>query len=165
MTSPFLLLAVVAIAALVFGIGGSSGLRQAARSVSFLGFAFFGALALASFYGMVTLSSKGGGVLLFLGLPCAFIAWLFWGAFSASREHEELMALPPDERRDRTNALLESQISDHERTIAENTEKLKSFWITPGKRKRLRDENAHSRSMIRGLTQMRPAVEDPKHYP
>ena len=56
------------------------------------------------------------------------------------------------------------KISDHERTIAENMERLKSFWITPGKRKRLREENAHSRSMIRGLTQMRPAVEDPKHY-
>lgn len=161
MTSPFLLLAVVAIAALVFGIGGSTGLRQAARSISFLGFACFGLLALASFYGMVALSSRGGGVLLFLGLPSAFISWLFFSAFSASREHEELLALPSDERRDRTNALLESQISDHERTIAENTVKLKRFWVSPRKRKRLREENAHSRSMIRGLTQMRPAVEGP----
>lgn len=152
MLSPFLLLAVVAIAALVFGVGGSRGLRQAARSISFLGFAFFAMIALASFYGMVALASRGGGVLLFLGLPCAFISWLFWGAFSASREHEELLALPPDERRDRIDALLESQISDHERTIAENSERLKRFWITPGKRKQLREENAHSRSMIRGLS-------------
>ena len=29
---------------------------------------------------------------LFLGLPSAFISWLFWGAFSASREHEELLS-------------------------------------------------------------------------
>jgi len=163
-TSPFFLLAVVAIGALVLGIGGGRGLRAAARSVSFLGFAFFAILALASFYGMFALASRGGGVLFLLGLPCAFIAWLFWGAFSASREQEELLALPPDLRRDRTNALLESQLADHERTIAENTETLQRFWITPQKRKRLREENAHARAMIRGLTRMRPGVEDPTNY-
>ncbi|MCE9601428.1 MAG: hypothetical protein K8S21_04330 [Gemmatimonadetes bacterium] len=164
MTVPFFVLAVVAIAALILGIGGSSGLRQAARSISFLGFAAFGSLALASFYGMVALASRGGGVLLFLGLPSAFISWLFWGAFSASREHEELLALPPGERRDRVDALLQSQLDDHERTIAENSEQLKRFWITPGKRRRLRDEIAHSRSMIRGLTRMRPGVADLRNH-
>ncbi len=157
--SPFFLLAVLAIGALVLGLSGGSGVRAAARSFSFLGFLFFGAVAGASFYGMFRLSGQGGGVLLFLGLPCAFIAWLFWGAFSASREHEEFLTLPAGERRDRTNALLESQIAEHERTLAENTERLKSFWITPKKRKRLREENAHARLMIRGLTQMRPATD------
>lgn len=164
MTLPFFVLAVVAIAALIFGIGGTSGLRQAARSISFLGFAAFGVLALACFYGTVALASRGGGVLFFLGLPSAFISWLFWNAFSASREHEELLALPPSERRDRVDALLQVQLDDHERSIAENTAQLKRFWITPGKRRRLRDEIAHSRSMIRGLTRMRPAVGDLRNY-
>jgi TATA-binding protein-associated factor Taf7 len=74
------------------------------------------------------------------------------------------VALPAGEQIDRTNRLLASQIAEHERVIAEATEKLNSFWTTPGKRKRLRDDIRHARVMIAGLSKMRPAVNDPANY-
>lgn len=158
--SPFLLVALVAVVVLVAGMSGSRRLRGAARAIAFIGFALFGAIALASTYGMFALQDRGGGVLILAALPCAFLSWLFWGAFTSSREQEEFLALPEREQRDRTNLLLERQIADHERTIAEHTARLQGFWITPRTRKRLRAEIGHSRAMIRGLTRMRPGDED-----
>ncbi len=157
-----LILALVVIALLVMaaGTGRSGAIRRASRTIAFLGFAFFGLVSAASLYGMFALADRGGGVLLFLALPTAFIAWLFFAALTTSRQVEALEALPPDLRRDRTNALLESQIAEHERTIADAEAKVGGFWITPGKRKRLREEIAHSRLMLAGLRKMRSAADD-----
>ncbi len=146
------------------GLSRSPALRRASRVVSFIGLTVFGLVAAASLYGMVALADRGGGVLILLAMPTGFIAWLFFNTFTAAREYEDLQSLPVGERIAHTNALLESQLREHERTIAENSEKVNSFWITPGKRKRLREEIAHSRMLIRGLTAVRPGVNDPNSY-
>jgi len=164
LSHPVLIVVVLAIAVMLLGWGRSRAARRVSRAIAFVGFAAFGLVCAASLYGMVALGDRGGGVLLFLALPTGFVAWLFLTAFTTSREVEAMEALPIDERMARTNALLAVQLAEHERTIAEGEAKLGSFWITPGKRRRLREEVAHARLMLRGLRRMQPALEDPRSY-
>lgn len=155
MSSPILWLVVLVIVVLSLGLGRSRAARRASRVVSLVGFAFFGLVAAASLVGMVVLADRGGGALLFLALPAGFIAWLFLNALSASRDFERMQSLPADARRDRTLDLLDQQIAAQERVVAERTRQLESFWITPAKRRRLRDDLGHARLMSAGLARMR----------
>lgn len=164
MTSPIVWLVVLVIVILSLGLGRSRALRRASRVVAFTGCAFFGLVAAASLVGMVVLADRGGGALLFLALPAGFIAWLFLNALSAAREFERMQSLPVGVQRDRTLSLLDQQIAQHERVIAERTRQLESFWITPAKRRRLRADLGHARLMSAGLAKMRPAVADPATY-
>ena len=157
-------LVVVVLAVSFFGYSKSSGARTASRVVSFLIFAVFGVVAALSLYGSVALSRKGGGVLLIVALPCAFIAWLAFGSFTSSLAHESYFDLDVDGKIAHNQTLIDSQIREHDATIAENSEKLKSFWLTPRKRRRLRDDVRHARFMKRSLSAMKQNVADPSIY-
>ena len=60
--------------------------------------------------------------------------------------------------------LIDSQMRAHEVTIAANSKKLESLWLTPGTRRRLHDELAHARFMLKGLEAMKDKVSDPEIY-
>lgn len=155
------------VAALVigyFGYSRSSGVRKASRIVSFTLFVIFGAGAIVTLYGSFALSDKGGGVLIFLALPLAFFAWLFFNAFSSSAEREGYFDLDVGGKIAHNQTLIDSQIRAHEESVAVNEKKLNGFWLTPGKRRRLREEVAHSRLMMRSLAAMKPGVSDPAIY-
>lgn len=164
MGNPLLWLVVAALVAGFLGYSRSAVVRKASRVVSFTLFVLFGAGAAISLYGSFALSDKGGGTLLFLALPLGFIAWLFFNSFSSSAAREGYFDLDVSGKISHNQTLIDTQIAEHERTIAANEKKLGSFWLTPGKRRRLREEVAHSRSMIRGLGKMRPAIADPAIY-
>jgi hypothetical protein len=157
-------LVVIALIVGFFGYSRSSAMRRASRVVSFTLFAFFGLAAAASLYGTFALSDKGGGTLLFLAIPCGFIAWIFWNAFSSSAAREGYFDLNVEGKIAHNQTLIDSQILDHQQTITRNEEKLGSFWLTPGKRRRLREEVSHSRLMMASLMAMKTTVADPGIY-
>lgn len=157
-------LVVVSLVVGFFGYSKSSGLRTVSRVVSFSLFAIFGVVAALSLYGSFALSGKGGGTLIFLAIPSAFLAWLFFNSFSSSLSHEPYFDLNVGQKIGHNQTLIDSQILAHETTIAENSKKLESFWLTPAKRKRLRDDVSHAQFMMKGLAAMRDKVADPAIY-
>lgn len=104
------------------------------------------------------------GELIFLAIPSAFVAWLFFHSFSSSLSHEGYYDLSVDQKIGHNQTLIDGQIRDHERTIAANSEKLDGFWLTPAKRHRLREDGAHAQFMMKGLSAMRDKVADPGIY-
>ena len=155
------------IAALVvgaFGYSRSSGIRKVSRIVSFTLFLLFGVGAVVTAYGSFALSDKGGGVLIFLALPLAFIAWLFFNSFSSSLEREPYFDLDVSGKISHNQSLIDSQIREHEETIAVNSKKVESFWLTPAKRRRLREDISHAQFMKRSLSAMKDTVADPQIY-
>lgn len=146
------------------GYSRSSTLRKASRAVSLTLFLVFGAGAAVTLYGSFALSGNGGGTLIFLALPLAFVAWLFFDSFSSSMSRESYFDLGVDAKISHNQSLLDSQINHHERTIEEHSRALESFWLTPGKRRRLREEVSHAQLMIRGLTKLKDGVADPSIY-
>jgi hypothetical protein len=160
----FLGLIVVIVGGGFLGFSKSSGVRTASRVVSFALFAAFGAVAAFSFYEAVATRAKGGMVLLIVAVPSAFIAWLAFSSFWASLSNEGYFDLDVSGKIAHNEALIDRQIREHTETIAEKSKKLESFWISPAKRRRLRDDVRHARAMVHGLSAMRPKVADPSIY-
>lgn len=110
-------LIVIAIAAMVFGTLGPGVVRKASRGVALAGLLLFGLITVASLYGMVALGSRDGGVLLFVAIPAGIIAWLFYRAYTSSRETEEFLTLPADVQFTQTHASIEVEIARLEQLL------------------------------------------------
>lgn len=150
-------LALVAIVAIMAGSSGRSAVRRASRAFSLLGTVFFGLIAAACLYGAFATGRRGGGVLLFLAVPAAIIAWLFFAAFTSSRETETFLELPLDEQQARTDASMAADIARHRRDIALLETAVQAFWTPPGKRQRLRNELTLARIRLEGLLKLQAA--------
>ncbi len=152
-----IILVVVAIVAIMAGSSGRSVVRRASRALSLLGTVFFGLLAAASLYGAFATGRRGGGVLLFLAVPAAIIAWLFFIAFTSSRETESFAELPQDEQLARTDASIAADITRHRREIARLEVAVGGFWLPSGKRQQLRNQLALARIRLDGLLRIQAA--------
>jgi len=96
-------------------------------------------------------SGIGNGVLLFVALPAAFLAILWFGLWKAARRHAYVQSLPPGQREHAELEDIERALEAARDSLARAQSRLKKWLISSEERDRLRDEIGLLEMSIRHL--------------
>lgn len=114
----------------------------------------FTALTLFLLYGTVAWSGRGGGVLFLFAIPAGVIAWIAFGMLSSSLTASRYYDMPPEQQQQFARETFDQTRSTFMKTIAENEQKLKQFWLRPDQRRRLQGEIAEAMAHLRSIEMM-----------
>jgi hypothetical protein len=153
----FILFVAAPVVAAILAFKGPPVLRQVARIVLLCAWLAQGAATIAClWYGFGKPSSGiGNGVLLFVAIPTALFAVVWFGLWRGARRHEYVQSLPPDLRRVEELADIEHGLEAANENLASMERRVESWGISSDERSRLRLNIATLKSAIAALEQER----------
>lgn len=147
-----------------WALGHNDGTGSIAKLLLFIAFAVFAAGTVACLYLAFAKADKGAGPMMFLAVPLGLIAWIAFSFLRTAVKHEEYWDLNVEDRQQYTLEKLDQMQADFEEVISYNDEQVKRFWISPLRRKKLRDELSHAEFMLDYIAKMRNKAMDKSIY-
>jgi hypothetical protein len=153
----FILFVAAPVVAAILAFKGPPLVRQIARIVLLCAWLAQAAATIACLrYAFAKPSSGiGNGVLIFVAIPTALFAVLWFGIWRAARRHEYVQALPPDLRRIEELADIERGLEAANKNLASMERRVDSWGISGDERNRLRLDIATLKGAIATLEQQR----------
>jgi len=153
----FILFVAAPVVAAILAFKGPPVLRQIARIVLLCAWLAQAAATIACLryaFGQPS-SGIGNGVLLFVAIPTALFAVVWFGLWRAARRHEYVQSLPPDLRRVEELADIERGLEAANKDLASMERRVESWGISSDERNRLRLNIATMKGAIATLEQER----------
>ena len=153
----FILFVAAPVVAAILAFKGPPVLRQIARIVLLCAWLAQAAATIACLryaFGQPS-SGIGNGVLLFVAIPTALFAVVWFGLWRAARRHEYVQSLPPDLRRVEELADIERGLEAANKDLASMERRVESWGIGSDERNRLRLNIATMKGAIATLEQER----------
>ena len=153
----FILFVAAPVVAAILAFKGPPVCRQIARIVLLCAWLAQAAATIACLryaFGQPS-SGIGNGVLLFVAIPTALFAVVWFGLWRAARRHEYVQSLPPDLRRVEELADIERGLEAANKDLASMERRVESWGISSDERNRLRLNIATMKGAIATLEQER----------
>lgn len=128
----------------------NKSLRAVGRGILLLTLLTLIALVIGCFGIMIAApAGSGSGTFIFPAALFAFFAWIFWGAWTSTREWDQIADKSDAEKM----AWLEKKSEEMSANLREDIERdqaeLAKFWVSPSRRRKLRERVAENQFLLK----------------
>ena len=152
----FILIAVAAMAAAYFmGISRNTTIR-------WLGQGILLALTLGIAGGALIKPETESGVLILIVVPLILICYIPWTLFRLTRDIAMTRDFTPEQKEQFIKEKIDDLEADLQKQLAEDMDTVNKFWISPAKRRRLRQNINHNKLMLAGFKKIESEIQKRK---
>jgi hypothetical protein len=159
---PLLLCGIAIVCAAVAGamLSRSRGVRQAARALlALLSLALACLTAFCFVFPLFAPRDSNAGFLMFPGVITGVLAYVVWTMYSTAQTYEKVQSMPDEQKVAWVQDTAARMAHDLQEELARDEREVEKFWISPKRRRQLRERIQHNRFMLEKL----PKLALPRH--
>ena len=102
------------------------------------------------------------GVLILVVIPLILMGYIPWTLFRLTRDVVMTRDFTPEQRERFVKEKIDDLEADIQQQLAEDMKNVNKFWISPAKRRRLRQNISHNRLMLAGFKKIEEKLKEEK---
>lgn len=162
----FIFISVAVMAAAYFmGINRNSAVRWLGQGILLaLTLAVAGGVLFCIVFPIVKPETESG-VLILVVIPLALVGYIPWTLFGLTRDVVMTRDFTPAQKEQFVKEKIDDLEADLQKQLEQDLENVNKFWISPAKRRRLRQNISHNRLMLAGFKKIEAEMQKQNKEP
>lgn len=162
----FILIAIAVTAVAYFmGISRNAAVRWLGQGILLAMTLAIGAGVLFCIFLPIVKPETESGVLILVVIPLILVGYIPWTLFGLTRDVVMTRDFTPAQREQFVKEKIEDLEADLNKQLEEDLKNVNKFWISPAKRRRLRQNISHNRLMLAGFKKIEEEIQNQSKSP